>query len=108
MKTDKEGLNLLVGKSNVATWAIVIFGSLVLWLGVYVYLEVMDRVDYSYFKINTSLEQIHKAKIDTYSGELLSITDPKTGKEVIIKEITSDQEVQRKKNKKWHLRHLFK
>lgn len=43
----------------------------------------------------TSLEKIHKVKIDKYNGDLL-------------KELTTEEELIRRNARKWHLKYLFK
>ncbi len=79
------------------TWFIILLlGQLVtIWLVIYVYLEIENSNYHYYMNTKTSLEGIHNIKIDNYDGR-------------IEKDLTTEELLVRKQNRKWHLKYMFK
>ena len=79
------------------TWFIILLlGQLVtIWLVIYVYLEIENSNYHYYMNTKTSLEEIHNIKIDNYDGR-------------IEKDLTTEELLVRKQNRKWHLKYMFK
>ena len=78
-------------KSNVIIWL------LVLNLAYMTYLHIESCNDrYHFYKnINTSLEAIHNVELDTYDGK-------------IKRNLTTEEELIRKQNRRFHIQYLFK
>lgn len=80
-----------------STWIgiLLIMQILTFSLILYIYLEITDGQYHFYMNTKTSLEKIHKVKINKYNGDLL-------------KELTTEEELIRRNARKWHLKYLFK
>lgn len=88
------GLNLqsfFRDKINTVIFLLLINIGLVL----YVYLEGCDERYHYYMNNKSSLEAIHRVKIDRYNGKL-------------EKELTTEEELARKNNRRFHLKYVFK
>lgn len=68
---------------------------LMIWLIIYVYLELSDSNYHFYMNTKTSMESIHHVKIDKYDGSF-------------ERELSTEEKLIRKQNQRWHLRKLFK
>lgn len=68
---------------------------LTIGLIIYVYLELSDDNYHLYMNTTTSLEEIHNVKIDPFDGKL-------------TRDLTTEEVIVRKTNRRWHLRYLFK
>lgn len=77
-------------------------------LTVYVYLEGCNERYHYYRNLNTTIEDVFKVKTDVYDGHLLQIKDEKEDKYTTIKELTTEDTLVRKQNRKWHLKYMFK
>lgn len=98
----KEGIILLnnhlreVFEKSI-TWYIILLLTqiFIIALIIYVYIEIENSNYHFYMNTKTSLESIHNVKIDNYDGN-------------IMKELTTEEKLLRKSNRKWHLKYLFK
>lgn len=79
------------------TWYIILLLTqiAIIVLIIYVYIELENSNYHYYMNTKTSLESIYGVKIDKYDGS-------------IEKELTTEEKLIRKQNKKWHLKYLFK
>ena len=68
---------------------------LIIWLLIYMYLDLGDSQYHFYMNTKHSLENIHNVKIDPYDGS-------------IARELSTEDILLRKQNSRWHLRYLFK
>lgn len=82
---------ILKEKSNV----VIILLLLNVWLVLYVYVEILDAQYHYYMNMKTSVEQIHNIKIDKYNGQ-------------IEKELSTEEQLIRKNNRKFHLYYFLK
>ena len=74
---------------------IIVLQFLMIWLIIYVYLELSDSNYHFYMNTKTSMEGIHHVKIDKYDGSF-------------ERELSTEEKLIRKQNQRWHLRKLFK
>lgn len=79
------------------TWFIILLlvQLITIWLVIYIYLDIENSSYHYYMNTKTSLEGIHHVKIDSFDGK-------------IEKELTTEEQLLRKHNRKWHLKYLFK
>jgi len=77
------------------TTLILIFQILTIILLVNIYLDLEDDNFHLYMNTKRSLEEIHNVKIDSYDGRL-------------SRQLTTEEQLVRKQNRRWHLRNLFK
>lgn len=103
MDGEKMELILAVGKNiksllrNTALWVtIIIFMQIVIiWLILYVYLEICDRQYHFYMNTKASLEAIHNIELDKYDGKF-------------PRKLSTEEQLIRKNNERFHLWMLFK
>lgn len=84
-----------VGLTNSLILVVIVLQILIIWLIIYVYLEIGDNQYHFYMNTKTSLEKLHHIKIDKYNGD-------------IYRELSTEEELIRKKYSRFHLRQLFK
>lgn len=84
-----------VGVTNSLILCMIFIQLATIWLVIYVYLEIGDNHYHFYMNTKTSLEQIHNVKIDSYDGSL-------------EKELTTEDKLLRRSNRRFHLRYFFK
>ncbi len=79
------------------TWFIILLcvQILTIILVIYIYLEIENSNYHYYMNTKNSLESIFKVSIDSYDGS-------------IGKNLTTEDILIRKQNRKWHLKYLFK
>lgn len=82
---------MLKEKSNV----IILLLVLNIWLVLYVYVETLDAQYHYYMNMKTTVEQVHNIKIDKYDGQ-------------IEKELSTEDQLIRKNNRKFHLYYFVK
>lgn len=61
----------------------------------YLHLETCNLVNHTYFRTKASLEDINNVEIDSYDGKLKH-------------KLTTEEELIRKQNRRFHIRNLFK
>lgn len=82
-------------KINIAITLLVLNLILIPTLIIYVYLELSDGQYHFYMNTKKSLEQTHNAKFDSYDG-------------AIAHELTTEEQLIRRQNRRWHLKYMFK
>lgn len=87
----KNVKNLFREKINIVIALLV----LNLVLVTYVYLELSDGQYHFYMNTKKSIEQINNVKLDSYDG-------------AIEHELTTEEQLIRKQNRRWHLKYMFK
>ena len=85
----------LVNQANF--WRALIFAGelVIIFLVIYTYLDASDDRYHFYMNTKTSLESVHQVKIDKYDGS-------------IQRDLTTEEQLIRKKCQRWHLRQMFK
>lgn len=80
-----------------STWIgiLLIIQILTFSLILYVYSEITNDQYHFYMNTKTSLEKIHKVKLDKYNGDLL-------------KDLSTEEKLIRRNSRRWHLKYLFK
>ena len=85
----------LFKNTNLLLLIIICIQLLSIWLAIYIYLELSDGQYHFYMNTKNTIENLYGIKIDKYDGSM-------------YKELSTEQKLIRKQNKKFHLKYLFK